>query len=74
MRVTGADLVDASGQLPAIDAELPDILLGRKPARPSDDATVFAYNSGMVVTDIALGRLVAETARAMGLGEEVALW
>ena len=74
MRVTGADLVDASGQLPAIDAELPDILLGRKPARPSDDATVFAYNSGMVVTDIALGRLVAQTARATGLGQEVALW
>jgi ornithine cyclodeaminase len=74
MRVTGADLVDAAGQLPAIDAELPDILLGRKPARPSDDATVFAYNSGMVVTDIALGRLVAQTARAKGLGEEIALW
>lgn len=74
MRVTGTDLADASGQLPAIDAELPDILLGRKPARMSDEQIVFAYNSGMVVTDIAFGRALADAARARGLGEEVALW
>lgn len=74
MQVTGTDLVDADGKLPAIDAELPDILLGRKPARQHDGQTVFAYNSGMVVTDIALGRTLAENARAKGLGHEVALW
>ncbi|WP_183085176.1 ornithine cyclodeaminase family protein [Trinickia fusca] len=74
MRVTGTDLADAHGQLPPIDAELPDILLGRKPARRSPEQIVFAYNSGMVVTDIALGRTLAEAARAKGLGQEVELW
>jgi ornithine cyclodeaminase len=74
MQVTGTDLVGADGKLPAIHAELPDILLGRKPARLADEQTVFAYNSGMVVTDIALGRTLAESARAKGLGQEVALW
>jgi ornithine cyclodeaminase len=74
MRVTGTDLVDAHGAFPPIDAELPDILLGRKPARHSSEQIVFAYNSGMVVTDIALGRTLAEAARAKGLGEEITLW
>ncbi|MGN6650644.1 ornithine cyclodeaminase family protein [Trinickia sp.] len=74
MQVTGRDLVDEQGHLPPVDAELPDILLGRKPARRSDDEIVFAFNSGMVVTDIALGRVLADAARAQGLGEEVALW
>jgi ornithine cyclodeaminase/alanine dehydrogenase-like protein (mu-crystallin family) len=74
MQVTGLDLVDDKGQLPPVDAELPDILHGRKPARHSDDEVVFAFNSGMVVTDIALGRVLAEAAYAKGLGEEVELW
>ena len=42
--------------------------------RGGDGQSVFAYNSGMVVTDIALGRTLAESARAKGLGQEVALW
>lgn len=74
MQVTGLDLVDEKGQLPPVDAELPDILLGRKRARRSDDDVVFAFNSGMVVTDIALGRVLADAACAKGLGEEVELW
>jgi ornithine cyclodeaminase/alanine dehydrogenase-like protein (mu-crystallin family) len=74
MQVTGIDMVDADGKLPRIDAELPDILLGRKPARQNAGQTVFAYNSGMVVTDIALGRTLAENAREKGLGYEVPLW
>jgi ornithine cyclodeaminase len=74
MQVTGLDLVDETGQLPPVDAQLPDILLGRKPARRSADEIVFAFNSGMVVTDIALGRMLAEAARAKGLGQEVELW
>ncbi len=74
MLVTGVDLVDQKGQLPLVDAELPDILLGRKPARRSNDQIVFAFNSGMIVTDIALGRVLAEAACAKGLGEEMELW
>ncbi|WP_088506268.1 ornithine cyclodeaminase [Burkholderia ubonensis] len=74
MQVTGMDLVDETGKLPPVDAELPDILLGRKPARRADDEIVFAFNSGMIVTDIALGRVLADAARAKGLGTEVELW
>jgi ornithine cyclodeaminase len=74
MRVTGTDLADAQGDLPAVDAELPDILAGGKPGREHDDQRVFAYNSGMIITDIALGRLFAERARAQQLGQTVRLW
>lgn len=74
MQVTGIDLVDESGKLPPVDAQLPDILLGRRPARRADDEIVFAFNSGMIVTDIALGRVLADAAHAKGLGEEIELW
>lgn len=74
MQVTGVDLVDATGKLPPVDAQWPDIALGRLPARRSDDDIVFAFNSGMVVTDIALGRMLADAATAKGLGEEIELW
>jgi hypothetical protein len=35
---------------------------------------VFAYNSGLVVTDIALGHRLAELAERRGLGQVVELW
>ncbi len=73
MRVTGTDLA-LDGRLPEVDAELPEILAGRRPGRRHPDDRVFAYNSGMVITDIALGRVLAEQAIAQGLGTEVALW
>lgn len=73
MRVTGIDLA-TDGELPAVNAELPQILTGSKPGRQRESDRVFAYNSGMVVTDIALGRLLAERALAQGLGREVELW
>ena len=72
MRVTGTDLA-VDGALPAVDAELPQILAGLQPGRRRDSDRVFAYNSGMVVTDIALGRLLAERALVRGLGQEVEL-
>jgi ornithine cyclodeaminase len=74
MQVTGLDLADERGRLPPVDAQLPDILLGRKPARRADDEIVFAFNSGMIVTDIALGRVLADAAHAKRLGEEIELW
>lgn len=73
MRVTGTDLA-LDNVLPAVDAELPQIIVSTKPGRRSVRDRVFAYNSGMVVTDIALGRLMAERALAQGLGREVELW
>jgi ornithine cyclodeaminase len=74
MQVTGIDLASPDGTLPAVDAELPDILLGRLPGRRDPSDRVFAYNSGMVVTDIALGRLLVDRARQHQRGLEVNLW
>lgn len=72
-----ADMLEralSDGSLPAVDAELPDILLGLAPARRHPDDVVFAYNSGMVVTDVALGRLMADRALTQNRGQRVQLW
>jgi ornithine cyclodeaminase len=74
MAVTGTDMADASGQLRSVDAELPDILVGRAPGRDTSEQRVFAYNSGLIVTDIALGHRFAELAERRGLGQVVELW
>lgn len=74
MLVTCADLAAADGSIPALDAELPDILLGRAPARREASDVVFAYNSGMVVTDVALGRYLADLALGRNRGRRVTLW
>ncbi|MGY2292736.1 hypothetical protein ACW9H6_25710 [Pseudomonas sp. SDO528_S397] len=74
MQVTCADLAKPDGSLPRVEAQLPDILLGTVPARRHPDDIVFAYNSGMVVTDVALGRLMAEHAIARQRGQRVSLW
>ena len=68
------DLAAADGSIPAVDAELPDILLGRAPARREAGDVVFAYNSGMVVTDVALGRYLADLALGRNRGRRVTLW
>ncbi len=74
MAVTGTDLAADDGTMPAVAAELPDILTGQAPGRQDDTQTVFAYNSGLVVTDIALGHLFAHAALQQGLGQQVPLW
>lgn len=74
MAVTGTDLADDHGTLPPVDAELPDIIAGRGTGRPATGGTVFAYNSGLVITDIALGHRFAQLAIEAGLGQEVTLW
>ncbi|MFC9292935.1 ornithine cyclodeaminase family protein [Streptomyces sp. NPDC057011] len=74
MNVTGTDMADAEGELPAVDAEFPPVLTGRSAGRTRATERVFAYNSGLVVTDIALGHRFAQLALAQGLGSEVALW
>jgi len=68
MRVTGTDLVDDDGKLPTVDAELPEILTGRKPARKSPDEVVFAYNSGLAVTDVAVAGALYKAATDRGIG------
>ncbi|MEU9731627.1 ornithine cyclodeaminase [Streptomyces sp. NPDC048002] len=74
MHATCDDLRDEDGRLPSVDAQLPDILLGLAPARKSPEDVVFAYNSGMAVTDAALGRYIADLALAAGRGEQVGFW
>jgi ornithine cyclodeaminase len=74
MAVTGTDLADAEGRLRAVDAEFPDVLVGRRAGRADSEQRVFAYNSGLVVTDIALGHRFAELAAARDLGRLVSLW
>ncbi|TVL90304.1 ornithine cyclodeaminase family protein [Streptomyces sp. SAJ15] len=74
MKVTGTDMADANGELRAVDAEFPEVLAGRAAGRTDDGQRVFAYNSGLVVTDIALGHRFAQLAVAQGLGTRVPLW
>ncbi|MFF2625067.1 ornithine cyclodeaminase family protein [Kitasatospora griseola] len=74
MRVTGTDLADADGELPPVDLELPAVLTGDGAARTAPEQRIFAYNSGLVVTDIALGHRFAQLAADQRLGTEVALW
>ncbi|MFE3590475.1 ornithine cyclodeaminase family protein [Streptomyces niveus] len=74
MHVTGTDMADAEGELPAVDAEFPPVLAGLTVGRHHAEERIFAYNSGLVVTDIALGHRFAQLALARNLGTEVALW
>ncbi|RZD54701.1 ornithine cyclodeaminase [Streptomyces albidoflavus] len=74
MRVTGTDMADAEGKLPAVDLELPVVVSGVSQARTAAGQRIFAYNSGLVVTDIALGHRFAQLALDQGLGTEVSLW
>jgi ornithine cyclodeaminase/alanine dehydrogenase-like protein (mu-crystallin family) len=74
MAVTGTDMVDEHGRLPTVAGELPEVLTGRAPGRQHSEQRVFAYNSGLVITDIALGHQFAEAATQRGLGQVVNLW
>ncbi|HLL34129.1 MAG TPA: ornithine cyclodeaminase family protein [Streptomyces sp.] len=74
MQVTGTDMADANGELRAVDAEFPEVLAGRAAGRTDPGQRIFAYNSGLVVTDIALGHRFAELALAQGQGTVVPLW
>nr|WP_174552828.1 ornithine cyclodeaminase family protein [Nocardia harenae] len=74
MALTGTDMAGPDGVLRAVDAELPRILSRRAVARRSDDEKIFVYNSGLVLTDVAVAHALAERAIADGRGVEVPLW
>ncbi|GGX05928.1 ornithine cyclodeaminase family protein [Streptomyces lomondensis] len=74
MKVTGTDMADADGGFPPVDAEFPEVVAGRAGGRSSADERIFAYNSGLVVTDIALGHRFAQLAIEQGRGTRVSLW
>jgi ornithine cyclodeaminase len=50
------------------------VFSGRDGGRRDDSERIFAYNSGLVVTDIALGHRFAQLAIAEGLGTVIPLW
>lgn len=74
MAITGTDMADERGWLPDVDVELPEVLAGRAGGRPGAERRIFAYNSGLVITDIALGNRFAQAAAEQGRGGEVSLW
>ena len=71
--VTGTRLAGTDGQL-VIDAELPDIVANRAPGRRSAADRVFAFSSGMIITDIPVAHALATRAVAAGRGQRVELW
>ncbi|MFD8495762.1 ornithine cyclodeaminase [Amycolatopsis sp. NPDC059657] len=78
---TSAAQVEVTGQRMAgpdgvfhVDAELPEILAGRVAGRRGDEDRVFAFSSGMIITDIPVAHALAARAIAAGRGQEVALW
>lgn len=73
VEVTGRRMAGPDGDF-RIDAELPEILAGRAEGRRRDEDRVFAFNSGMIITDIPVAHALATRAIAAGRGHEVALW
>ncbi|MFF2555851.1 ornithine cyclodeaminase family protein [Nocardia sp. NPDC058058] len=74
MALTGTDMAGPDGRLRRVDAELPQVLNHRSVGRTSDEERIFVYNSGLVLTDIAVAHALATRAIAEGRGTEVALW
>lgn len=73
MGVTGKRLAGPDG-IARIHAELPDIIAGHKPGRHSQTDRVFAFSSGMIITDIPVAHALATRAIAAGRGTRVELW
>ena len=71
--VTGTRLAGSDG-VAVIHAELPDIVAGRKPGRRSPEDRVFAFSSGMIITDSPVAHSLATRAIAAGRGTRVELW
>ena len=57
-----------------LDATLPSILAGQIPGRTSDSERIFAFCSGMIITDIPVAHELAVRAFSAGRGSEVGLW
>lgn len=73
MGVTGSRLAGSNGEV-NIHAELPDIVVGRKAGRLTEQDRVFAFSSGMIITDIPVAHALATRAIAAGRGTRVELW
>jgi ornithine cyclodeaminase/alanine dehydrogenase-like protein (mu-crystallin family) len=73
LAVTGTRFVDGDDSL-RLDAELPNILAGQALGRRDPSDRVFAFNSGMAITDVPVAHALATQAIARGRGCEVQLW
>ena len=73
MGVTGSRFAAEDGSA-TIDAEFPDVLAGRAPGRRAQTDRVFAFSSGMIITDIPVAHALATRAIAAGRGQRVQLW
>ena len=73
MGVTGSRFAAEDGSA-TIDAEFPDVLAGRAPGRRAQTDRVFAFSSGMIITDIPVAHALATRAIAAGRGQRVPLW
>ncbi|NLU75580.1 ornithine cyclodeaminase [Streptomyces sp. HNM0575] len=71
--ITGSRFAAEDGSA-RIDAEFPDVVAGRALARRDESDRVFAFSSGMVITDIPVAHALAHKAIADGRGKQVALW
>lgn len=71
--VTGSRFATADGSA-KIDAEFPAVLAGTASARRTESDRVFAFSSGMVITDIPVAHALAGKAIEAGRGQRVQLW
>lgn len=55
-------------------AELGEIAAGRKPGRERDDETILFWHRGLSLSDIALGHMMLEKAKSMGIGQRLRFW
>jgi alanine dehydrogenase len=62
-----------TGKLSAetLHAELCEIVVGTKPGRQTDSETILFWHRGLSLSDIALGHVMLEKARACGVGTEL---
>lgn len=65
---------DGRAELPEIHAELGAILLGRRPGRTRPTERIFAYNTGLTIFDLPVGRAVFEAAVAANVGRRLPLF
>ncbi|MBB5916210.1 ornithine cyclodeaminase [Nocardia transvalensis] len=71
--VTGTRLAGPDGEV-HIDGTLPEILAGTVIGRRAADDRIFAFSSGMIITDIPVAHALATRAIAAGRGQRVELW
>lgn len=71
--ITGSRFATEDGSA-TIDTEFPEVVAGRAPARRTAEDRVFAFSSGMIITDIPVAHALASKAIEQDRGQRVRLW